>query len=125
MRKTLVALSLAAAAALATPALAQPAAYHARTSDPTVPAIAGVATGTVVGVGLYNGWWGATAAGVTLPTTAAASAAVGGVAGIGAVALIDAAIQPCRGFQALLTINADKCVDGVYVGDQPRRVSRR
>lgn len=123
MRKSLALLSLAAGVALATPALAQ-STNEVRPTDPAAPVIGGAVVGTAVGVGLYNGWWGSTAAGVALPSTAAASAAIGGVAGIGTVALIDAAIQPCRGFQALLTMNADKCVNGVYVGDQPRYVER-
>ena len=44
-------------------------------------------------------------------------------AGVGTIVLIDAAIQPCRGFHALLGMNEHECVDGVYVGDAPRRVS--
>ena len=59
--------------------------------------------------------------GPRLPTTAAGAAAVGGVAGVGAVALIDAAVQPCRGFHALFGMNHDECVNGVYVG--PHRFS--
>jgi hypothetical protein len=61
-----------------------------------------------------------------LPTTAAGAAAFGGVAGIGTVAVIDAAVQPCRGFQALFGLNKDECVNGAWVGPQrysevPRR----
>ena len=78
----------------------------------------GAIGGTVVGVGVYNGWYGAAAAGTELPTTAAGAAAVGGVAGVGAVALIDAAVQPCRGFHAIFGMNRDECVNGVYVGPQ-------
>jgi hypothetical protein len=37
--------------------------------------------------------------------------------------LLDAAIQPCSGFHALLGMNEHECVNGVYVGDQPHRVS--
>lgn len=125
MRRSLAILSLAAGVALASPALAQSTSPSERGYDPAVPVVAGAAVGTVVGVGLYNGWWGANAAGVVLPASAAASAAIGGVAGIGTIVLIDAMVQPCRGFQALLTINADKCVNGVYVGDQSRHVPRR
>ena len=56
-----------------------------------------------------------------MPTTAAGAAAIGGVAGVGAAALINAAVQPCRGFHAIFGLNRDECVNGVYVG--PRRVS--
>lgn len=80
---------------------------------------------TAVGVGLYNAWWGSTAAVTALPATAAGAAAVGGVAGVGTVVLIDAAVQPCRGFQALLTMNRDQCVNGEYVGYAPHRHMRQ
>ena len=53
------------------------------------------------------------------PTTVAGSIAVGGVAGVGTVALIDAVVQPCRGFQALLGLNKSECVDGEWVGYRP------
>jgi len=107
MRKTLSAVSIAAlAAALATPALADP----PRQRDYVAPA-AGVVGGTVIGLGLTEGWWGASPAiaGAALPTTAAGAAAVGGVAGIGAVALVDAAVQPCAGFHAMFLLNQDYC----------------
>jgi hypothetical protein len=113
---------LALAAAFATPAFAESSHGIEQTNNDTRPALGvGAVGGTVVGVGVYNGWWGATAAGAALPTTAAGAAAVGGVAGVGAVALIDAAVQPCRGFHALLGMNHDECVNGVYVG--PHRMS--
>jgi hypothetical protein len=118
MRKT--ALAIAAVAALTTPALA-----FAETS-PRVAAAevgTGAVVGTVAGVGLYNGWWGATAGGVLLPTTAAGAAAVGGVAGVGTVALIDSVVQPCRGFHAVFGANRDACVNGQYVGE--RRIGER
>ncbi|HEY4981707.1 MAG TPA: hypothetical protein VII24_07155 [Pseudolabrys sp.] len=129
MRKLLPILTIAAAAALVTPALAAPyysavdenANYAARYTAP----VAGAAVGTAVGVGLYNAWWGSTAAVIALPATAAGAAAVGGVAGVGTVVLIDAAVQPCRGFQALLTMNRDQCVNGEYVGYAPHRHMRQ
>jgi hypothetical protein len=122
MRKLLYALPLAAAV-LATPALAQDAydnAYY-----PAAPVVGGAAVGTVVGVGLYNAWWGSSAAVSAFPATAAGAAAVGGVAGIGTIALIDAAVQPCRGFHAVFGANRGACVNGQYVGDMPRRMSSR
>jgi hypothetical protein len=107
MRKTLCAVSIAAlAAALATPALAEP----PRQPDNVAPA-AGVVGGTAAGLGLTEGWWGSSPAiaGAALPTTAAGAAAIGGVAGIGGVALVDAAIQPCAGFHAMLDLNEQYC----------------
>ena len=45
----------------------------------------------------------------------------GGVAGVGTVALIDAAFQPCRGFHALFGANKQACANGEYVGERPTR----
>ena len=57
----------------------------------------------------------------------AGAAVAGGVAGVGTIALIDAAVQPCAGFHALFGMNHGACVNGQYVGyDAPRhRISRR
>lgn len=125
MRKILPILSTAAMVALATPAFAEPEAVNPNygSAYAVAPAVGGVAVGTVVGVGLYEGWFGSSAAVAALPATAAGAAAVGGVAGVGTVVLLDAAIQPCRGFHALLGMNEHECVNGVYVGDHPQRVS--
>jgi len=117
MRKALSAISIAAiAAALATPSLAEPI-----MRDEAAPA-AGAVGGTVVGLGLSEGWWGAApaVAGTALPTTVAGAAAVGGVAGIGGAALIDAAIQPCRGFHAMFLLNEQYCAD-----QNARRLAQR
>lgn len=115
MRKTAFAIAAAATvAALSTPAFAE--------MNRTVAAAevgTGAVVGTVAGVGLYNGWWGATAGGVLLPTTAAGAVATGGVAGVGTIALIDSVIQPCRGFHAVFGANKDACVNGQYVGERP------
>ncbi|HET7847972.1 MAG TPA: hypothetical protein VFL51_02820 [Pseudolabrys sp.] len=129
MRKIIPMLAVAAAAAVATPALAQPDHYrdYGYAARPAVVG-AGVVTGTVVGLGFSEGWWGPTVAGTVFPTTAAGAAVVGGVAGVGTVALLDAAIEPCRGFQALLGLNKEACVNGQFVGyappPPPRRVYR-
>ncbi len=105
MRKALYAVSIAAlAAALATPALADP----PRQRDYVAPAV-GVVGGTVLGLGLAEGWIGPTVAGAAFPTTVAGAAAIGGVAGIGGIALVDAVIQPCAGFHAMLNLNAQYC----------------
>ncbi len=107
MRNVLHAVPIAAfLAALASPASADP----PRQQDYVAPA-AGVVGGTVVGLGLTEGWWGASPAiaGTALPTSAAGAAAIGGVAGIGGMALIDAAVQPCAGFHAMFLLNQDAC----------------
>lgn len=125
MRKLITGLSVAAvtaAAALTLPSAASAEVAPGYNNYPlAVPAV-GVATGAVVGFGLYNGWFGAapTIAGSTLPTTAAGAATIGGVAGVGTVALIDGVLQPCRGFHALFGANKDACANGEYVGYQQR-----
>jgi hypothetical protein len=135
MRKLLYAgISLAAAAAFASPALAQPAGYRAYDYAPpasyhnarTATAVgAGVVGGTVAGLGVSEGWWGA-AATAALPTTVAGAAAIGGVAGMGTVAAVDFMLEPCRGFAAVFDLSHGECVNGHYVGDQPppRRMVR-
>ncbi len=128
MRTTILA-ALTASALLATPALAAPNRYDngPRAGAQGAEVAVGAATGTAVGVGLANGWWGASPAiaGTALPTTAAGAAAVGGVAGIGTIAAIDSVIQPCRGFQALFGLNHGACDNGEYVGYAPQPVYRR
>ena len=124
MRKLITALSVAAvtAAAVAMPTLAS--AQEAQYTTGYAGPVAGAAVGTAVGVGLYNGWYGSSAFVTGLPTTAAGAAVVGGVAGVGTVALIDGVFQPCRGFHALFGANKTACVNGEYVSDmqRPRRI---
>lgn len=133
MRKLISVLCLAAAAMLVVPAGAQAEHYrhryhhrvprvvihHERTVSPVVPYAAGVTTGTVAAVGTFNGWWGTSAFASALPATAAGSAAFGGVVGVGAVALVDAMLQPCRGFAAVFDLSHGECVNGEYVGPRP------
>jgi hypothetical protein len=126
MRKILSALALAAVAATATPALAEPDGVNPNYGGYYVAPVAGVAVGTAVGVGLYEGWFSTSSAFVAAaPATAVGAAAVGGVVGIGTVALIDAATQHCRGFGIFVAQPGD-CVNGVWVGDlpPPRHVRR-
>jgi hypothetical protein len=127
MRKTLQVLSIAAvAAALATPALAQEDDRYPVQTYAAAPVVTSAAVGTTAGVGLFNGWWGSSAAVGVVPATVGTSIALGGVAGIGTIAAIDAVTQPCRGWQALLGVNHGKCADGQWVGDAPiPRVIRR
>ena len=129
MRKTIL-IALAAGAMLTTPAFAVSNPYYSGPAyhDPQGAEVAtGAAAGTAVGLGLSEGWFGAApaVAGTALPTTAAGAAAVGGVAGVGAVALFDATIEPCRGFHAMFDLNHGACVNGQYVGYGPHRVSHR
>lgn len=114
MRKLVCAVSLAAAAAFATTAAqAAPEGYY---QNPRIIApVAGVVGGTVAGLGVSEGWWGSAAA-AALPASAAGAAAVGGVVGMGTVALVDAALEPCRGFAALFDLSSGECVNGQYVG---------
>jgi hypothetical protein len=129
MRKTLM-IATAAVALLSAPAFAAP---YDDGYNPAAPAevTTGAVAGTAVGVGVSEGWFGATAAGVALPTTAVGAAATGGVVGVGAAAGIDAIIQPCRGVSALLGLNKAQCaqrqaaLDANYAGGPHRRVVRR
>jgi high-affinity Fe2+/Pb2+ permease len=121
MRKLFMGLSIAAVAAvaLATPSMAQEPQYTTGYAGP----VAGAAVGTAAGVGLYNGWYGSSSAITTgVATTTAGAITFGGVAGVGTVALIDGAFQPCRGFHALFGANKGACANGDYVGYQPRRL---
>jgi hypothetical protein len=94
MRKTLLALPVAATAAavFATSASAQPPNYP---PEPYFAPAAGVVAGTVVGLGFAEAWWASPAA----LSTAAGAATVGGVAGIGTMALIHSITTPCQGFR--------------------------
>jgi hypothetical protein len=118
MRKTLIALSTAAAfaATAASPALANQHHRHHHHNAWVAPAV-GVGVGTLVGVGLYEGWFGTSSFTTSnLATTAAGAATAGFIAGTGTVALIHAATTPCTGFHALL--GGSGCVNGQYVGER-------
>jgi hypothetical protein len=120
MRKALVALTAAAAltATAASPVLANPRHHHRHHHHHhawTAPAV-GAVTGTVVGVGLYEGWWGSSSLATSLGSSSAAAATGGLIAGVGTVALIHAATTPCQGFHALF--GGSGCVNGQYVGDR-------
>lgn len=79
--------------------------YKTRNHATPVDISLGVVGGTLAGVGISQDWWGATSAGVALPTTAA-----------GAAAVVDAVLQPCFGLQALFGLNHGACENGHYVG---------
>ena len=133
MRKVLCAISLAAVAALgasgaqAAKVKQQPYSYgynydYYENNAAGAELATGAVVGAVVGLGVSQGWWGATVAGAALPTSVAGAAVVGGVAGIGAVALIDAAVQPCRGFHAMFLMNQEYCAQ---LNDRRLRQARR
>ncbi len=118
MRKILPVLAIAAAVAVASPALAEQDSVNPNYANGYYAApVAGALVGTAVGVGLYNTWYtGAFAAG--LPATAVGAAAVGGIAGVGTVALVEGVTAHCHGFGILWTARSE-CVNGQWVGDQP------
>lgn len=118
MRKIIPALAFAAAAtaALATPAMAEVDGVNPNYA-PAV-AVTGAAVGTLVGVGLYNGWYGSGAFVTSAGATAGTAAAVGGVAGVGTVALLEGLTAKCHGFGVLWTPRSE-CVNGQWIGDLP------
>ena len=121
MRKTIIALAAAAAvtATAASPVLAHPRDHHYHHNHyGWVAPAAGIVVGTVVGVGLFHGLFGAstTAAAGTLAATTAGAATAGGLAGVGTIALLHAATTKCQGFHALF--GGSGCVNGRYVGER-------
>jgi hypothetical protein len=118
MRKIVPALAFAAAAAIATPALAE---YDGVNPNYAPAAVAtGAVVGTAVGVGLYHGWYGGSAFATSAGATAGSAAVFGGVAGIGTVVLLEGLTAKCHGFGVLWTPR-NECVNGQWVGDSPRR----
>jgi uncharacterized membrane protein len=116
MRKTLIALSAAAAltATAASPVLAQSRHHHHHHhhNNTWVAPAAGVVAGTVFGVGLHEGWWGTA---FTADAASVGGSIAGGfIVGVAATALIHAATTKCTGFHALA--GGSGCVNGQYVG---------
>jgi hypothetical protein len=125
MRKIIPALALVAAAAVATPALAEVDSVNPNYAPAVVAT--GAAVGTLAGVGLYQGWYGSSAFVTSAGATAGTAAAAGGVAGVGAVALLEGVTAKCHGFGVLWTPRSE-CVNGQWIGDLPaprRRMSMR
>jgi hypothetical protein len=117
MRKIIPMLTLAAAAAVATPALAEPD-YINPNYAPVAPVVAGAAVGTAVGVGLYHGWYGSSGFASAAGATAGTAAVAGGIAGVGTIVLLEGVTAKCHGFGVLWTPR-DECVNGQYVGEGP------
>lgn len=90
--------------------------YHP--NKPTI--VAGVVVGTLVGVGLYEGWFASNAlTNSTLATTGAGAATAGFLAGVATVTTIHAVTTPCTGFHAIF--GGAGCKNGRYVG--PKRAA--
>jgi hypothetical protein len=117
MRKVVLAFSaVATAAVLSTSAMAQPQNYPEPYGPHAAAIGAGVVTGTVLGVGASQGWFGTTPASLT---TAAGASAFGLVAGIGTTVLIDSLTTPCHGFGIWFDYakpGPSECANGQWVG---------
>jgi hypothetical protein len=111
MRKTIMTLVAALAVAFTLSSPASAGKNHPQ--KPTI--IAGVVVGTLVGIGLYEGWFGAsnTFTAKALGHTTAGAATGGFIAGVATVALIHAATTPCQGFHAIF--GGRGCKNGKYV----------
>jgi hypothetical protein len=130
MRKAALALSVAAAAMLSTAASAQPINYPEAYPPAAAATAGGVVTGTVLGVGVAEGWFGGglatTSAGGAIAGGAAGAATLGGVAGIGTVALIHSVTTPCHGFLiGLDALNPGPSACGQPVAEPARAPARR
>ena len=123
MRKALM-IATAAVALMSAPAFAAEPYYEYNPAAP-IDVTTGAVTGTVVGVGVSEGWFGATVAGSVLPAGAIGAAATGGVVGVGTVAGVDAVFQPCRGLQAVFGMNRAECAARQQVAMAPQTTHRR
>lgn len=118
MRKTI--LTLVAALAVAFTVSSPANAGGILKKHPHKPLIlTGAVVGTLVGIGLYDGWFSAsTTAQAGAFARSGAGAATGGfIAGVATVALIHAVTTPCTGFHAIF--QGAGCKNGRYVG--PKR----
>lgn len=101
MRKMILTLVAALAVAFT---VSSPADAGGKRHNPNKPLIiTGAVVGTLVGIGLYDGWFSAsTTQSAGAFARSGAGAATGGfIAGVATVALIHAATTPCQGFHAL------------------------
>jgi hypothetical protein len=110
MRKTFFRLLALVAVAFS---IASPAEAGHKLRHVKKPIVVGAVVGTVVGVGLYNGWFGSSSL-ATVSTSAAGAATVGMIAGVATVTTIHALTTPCTGFHAVFA--GKGCKNGKYVG---------
>ncbi len=84
---------------------------------PTI--VAGVVVGTLVGIGLHDGWFGRNSSLVngTLARSTMGAVTGGFIAGVATIAMIHALTTPCQGFHALF--QGAGCRNGKYIG--PKR----
>ena len=78
------------------------------------PVVIGAVAGTLIGVGLYEGWLGNSAIATGLGGTTGGAIAGGLVGGIAVATLVHAATTPCTGFHALF--GGKGCKGGKYIG---------
>lgn len=119
MRKTILTLVAALAVAFTVSSPASAGFKHKHPHKPTI--VAGAVVGTLVGIGLYEGWFSAstTQAAGAFARSAAGAATGGFIAGVATVATIHAVTTPCTGFHAIF--QGKGCKNGRYVG--PKRAA--
>lgn len=120
MRKTI--LTLVAALAVAFTVSSPASAGGILKKHPHKPLIlTGAVVGTLVGIGLYEGWFSAstTQAAGAFARSATGAATGGFIAGVATIATIHALTTPCTGFHALF--GGSGCKNGRYVG--PKRAT--
>ncbi len=78
------------------------------------PVVIGAVVGTLVGIGLHEGWVGNSLIATRLGATTGGAITGGFVAGVAVATLIHAATTPCTGFHALF--GGKGCKSGKYVG---------
>jgi high-affinity Fe2+/Pb2+ permease len=81
--------------------------------------VTGVVVGTLVGIGLYEGWFSNSIQANTIANSGAGAATAGFIAGVATIATIHALTTPCTGFHALF--QGKGCKNGKYVG--PKRAA--
>ncbi len=81
--------------------------------------VTGAVVGTLVGIGLYEGWFSNSIQANTIANSGAGAATAGFIAGVATITTIHALTTPCMGFHALF--QGKGCKNGKYVG--PKRAA--